>query len=53
MFKIKFLPVEELHRIYTQQSGEIAFVLEAELRSRGVSLPSKEGISLYEQFFID
>jgi hypothetical protein len=47
VLKIKFLPIAELFKVYSQQSGEIAFVLEAELRSRGVSVPCKEPISSY------
>ena len=52
-YRIKHLETSELTKLYEQQSGEIAFILESELRSRGISTNLKEVMSPYEQFFID
>ena len=52
-FKVKFLPSEDLHKLYEQQSGEIAFILEDELRKRGISTNFKDLTCPYDQLFID
>jgi hypothetical protein len=51
VFKIKYVPTRELQKLHSQQSGEIAYVLEAELRNRGINFPPEA--NSYEFFFMD
>lgn len=49
--RIKFLPTADLERLRGQHSGEVAYVVEAELRNRGIMFPPEA--NSYEYFFVD
>jgi hypothetical protein len=49
--RIKFLPTGDVEKLRGQHSGEVAYVVEAELRNRGIIFPPE--INNYEYFFVD
>ena len=52
-YRVKFLETADITKLYDQQSGEVAFILEAELRSRGILVTSNDMMSPYDKLFID